>query len=333
MIRRFLAAFTLIASLSSTAAAQERVTVGTMRHVDNGALFLAAAQGFFKDEGLELDMTAYASDADVAAAVAGGGADFGLAAFTTAAFNYAGRGLMKAIAAQVREKRDYEGNEILVSNAAYARGQRKPEHLSGLSAAITQVGSVQHYQFAQIARVKKFNPSTITLKPQGSLAAIVNALSNGQVDAAILPGNYARGLLTSNQAKLVAWYSDIDEQQLGGLFAATKVIQERRATVEKFVRAYRRGAAEYYNSLMRHDRYGKRISNAKAREAATAIARYVYPGRAGSGGRVESDAYFMDAHARLDPADITRQIEWYRTQGVIDKTIEARNVMDLSFNK
>ncbi|MCF8477923.1 MAG: ABC transporter substrate-binding protein [Pseudolabrys sp.] len=305
--------------------------MGTMRHIDNGALFLAAARGYFKAEGLDLDMTAYASNSDVAQSVAAGGVDFGLAAFTTTAFNYAGRGLIKAIAGQVREKSDYEGNQILVSNAVYSRGLRKPENLKGLSAAIDQVGSLFHYQLAQVARVKGFDPASITLKPQGSLKAIVIALSEGKVDAAILPGIYARALLTGNQAKLAAWYSEIDEQQLGALFASAKVIETRRATVEKFLRAYRKGAADYYQALMRHDRYGKRISNAQTREAASAIARYVYPGRKGSGGKVEAEAYFMDPTAPLDSADIARQVEWYKAKGLVDKDIDARAVMDLSF--
>ncbi len=33
--------------------------VGTQRLADNGALFLAAAEGYFKAEGIDLGMTAY----------------------------------------------------------------------------------------------------------------------------------------------------------------------------------------------------------------------------------------------------------------------------------
>ena len=132
---RAAAIIAVMASLTVPASAQERVTVGTMRLTANGALFLAAAQGYFKAEGLDLAMTAYASDQAVAEALAGGATDFGLAGFSAAAFNFTGRGAIKAIAAQVREKRDYEGNEIVASNAAYMRGLRKPEDLANKSVA------------------------------------------------------------------------------------------------------------------------------------------------------------------------------------------------------
>jgi NitT/TauT family transport system substrate-binding protein len=332
MIRRSLVAFSIIVSLLSSAAAQQHVTVGTMRDVRNGALFLAADRGYFKAEGLDVEMIAYKSDSEVAQALAGGGADFALAGFSTDAFKYAGQGLIKAIAVQVREKKDYEGNQIVVSNAVYSRGLRKPEQLVGISAGIGQIGSIYHYLFAQIARVKGFDPNKITLKPQASVAAIADAVSAGKVDAAILPSNYARGLLTSNQAKLIAWFSDVDEPQLGALFVSSKLLKARRATVEKFLRAYRKGAAVYNVTLMRHDKYGKRVSNTRSHEAASEIARYVYPLRAGGSAIVEGDAYFLDPKAQIDMADLTRQVEWYKAQGLIDKKMDAREMVDLKID-
>lgn len=48
----------LIASTVASAAAQERVTVGTRRAMADGALFLAATRGAFKAEGLDIAMRA-----------------------------------------------------------------------------------------------------------------------------------------------------------------------------------------------------------------------------------------------------------------------------------
>ena len=136
MILRLFASLPLIAALLSPVSAQERVTVGTQRTVSSGALFLAATQGYFKAEGLDLEMTAYPTAANVAEALAGGATDFGVAEFTGAAFNLAGKGAIKVIAAQVREKRDYDGNEIVASNVGYAKGIRKAEDIAGKSFAV-----------------------------------------------------------------------------------------------------------------------------------------------------------------------------------------------------
>ena len=122
MIRLKVAACILVIGLALPAAAQDRVVIGTQRLTDNGALFLAAAEGYFRAEGIELGMTAYEFDQAVVETLAAGTTDFGLAGFTPAAFNFAGKGVIKAIAAQTREKRFYEGTEIVASNVGFAKG-------------------------------------------------------------------------------------------------------------------------------------------------------------------------------------------------------------------
>ena len=91
MIRFRVALVVAVAVVAWPAAAQERVAIGTQRLTDNGALFLAAAQGYFKAEGIDLAMTAYESDQSVAETLAAGATDFGLAGFTPAAFNLPAR--------------------------------------------------------------------------------------------------------------------------------------------------------------------------------------------------------------------------------------------------
>lgn len=330
MIRCLIATIPVIAALLAPAAAQERVTVGTQRLATSGALFIAATNGYFKAEGLDVEMTAYTSPQLVVEALAGGSTDFAVAAFTGAAFNLAGKGAIKAIAAQVREKRDYEGNEIVASNAAYAKGLQKPADLADHSFAIGELGSPYHYQLGQIARFKRFDIASVLLKPGSSLDVMARQVATGEADATILPAQYARELLTANQAKLVAWLSEIDEPQVGALFASAKTLAKRE-TVEKFLRAYRKGAADYASALMRNDKYSKRVTDAKSKAAAAAIARYVYPNRADGAATVEASVYYMDPQAKLDSGDLERQVEWYKAQGLIDSTVNVRSVMDLSF--
>jgi NitT/TauT family transport system substrate-binding protein len=333
MIRRALACFALAAAFAFPAAAQERMTIGTMRQIANGALFLADARGYFKAEGIEVDMIAYASDSDVAEAVASNAVDLGLAAFSPTAFNFMGRGYMKAIAGQAREKRDYEGNVLVTSTVAFAAGLRSFEALAGRAVAIDKLGSPLHYEVAQIARAKHMTPTSITVKPLQNADAMARAIGTAQVDAALLSSQYARELLTANQARFIGWYSEIAEHQLGALFASSKAIETKRATIEKFMRAYLQGVAEYW-ALLKLDR-GKRVSTPKSRDIATVIARYVYPGKrlGAAATTVESNVLYMDPQAKLDPAEVARQVEWYKAQGFVDASVDPKSVVDASFLK
>ena len=332
MIRRALAAITVIASLVSTAAAQERVKVGTQRLIESGPLFLADARGYFKAEGLEVAMAAYAAPQLVVEGLAGGATDLALTEFTATAFNLAAQGKIKAIAAQAREKRDYEGHEIVASIPASERGMRKPENLANTVVGVTQMGTPSHYQFGQIARHKGFDFAGLTVKQMQTLDGLVHAVRTGAVDAAIVPAIYARELLVSNQARLIGWYSDLDEQQLGALFASAAMLKARRPVVEKFVRAYRRGIADYA-AMLRLDRYKKRVSDDKSQAVAATIARYVYPGRAPAAAvpTVEVGALYIEPQAALDTADLGRQIDWYNPQGLVGSGVDAGKIIDSSF--
>src|SRR5262245_4280456 len=137
---RALAPFLVVASLVSPATAQERVVIGTQRLANNGGLFLAAAAGYFTAEGIDLAMTPYKNDRCVAEPLASGATDVALTGFTPAAFDFAGKGAIKAIAARTREKRYYEGTELVVSNIGFSKGLRKYEDIAGKTVAIDALG-------------------------------------------------------------------------------------------------------------------------------------------------------------------------------------------------
>jgi NitT/TauT family transport system substrate-binding protein len=146
MIRLRVAACIVLAGIAVPAAAQDRVAIGTQRLTDNGALFLAAAEGYFRAEGIDLGMTAYDSDKAVVESLAAGTTDFALAGFTPAAFNFAGKGAIKAIAAQAREKRFYENTDVVASNVGFAKGLQKFEDLANKTVAVDGRSLTPFYQ-------------------------------------------------------------------------------------------------------------------------------------------------------------------------------------------
>ncbi|HEX5509096.1 MAG TPA: ABC transporter substrate-binding protein [Pseudolabrys sp.] len=335
MIRHALATITLLVCFAFPATAQEHVRVGTIRQPSNGALFLADSRGYFRAEGLDVEMKAFSSPVAVVEAVAGGTVDFGLADFSAEAFNLAAAGAIKAVAAQAREKRTIEGNDLIASVGAYEGGVRKPENLRGRSVAITNLGSVYHYQAALAARAGGFDLAAVKIKPLQTYEAVAQAVADGRVDAAILPVQYARQLMMAGLGRLMTWCSEFDEQQLGALFVATKMAGSRHAAADKFVHAYLRGAADYAAALARYDRFQKPVSDVKSHAAAAIIARYVYPGISlrGAAAAVELGALYMDPQARLDVADIDRQLSWFKSQKLVKSSVDAQSIVDLSFSE
>lgn len=333
---RLLSALSIAAGLAlgaAPAAAQDKVAVGALRFVSNGPLFMALEQGFFKAEGLDVDIRFFDAAQPIAVAVVSGDVDLGATAFTAGLFNLAGKGALKVIAAQAKEQKGYEGNNVLASNAAWEKGLRRLEDLPGRSLGITQVGSSFHYQIGQIARLKAFDMKQVDLRPLQSLGNMSAALKGGQVDAVIIAPHIARTLLGAGDARLIGLYSELDEYQFGGLFASPKAIAGRRPVVQKFVRAYQKGAAAFSDALLRRDGSGKRISDARSKQAAAIVARYVAPGQdpQKAADTVEASTFYVDPQARLDIGDIHRQVAWFKAQGMIDAGVDPAAFIDLGF--
>lgn len=314
---------------------REKLKLGSLRFVSSGAVFIALERGYFRDEGLEIVITFFDAAQPVAVATASGDLDLGVTAFTGGFFNLAGKGALKIIAAQAKEAKGYEGNVVLVSNAAWDKGFHDVSQFAGHSIGITQIGSSFHYQIGQIAAAKNIDLKSITIRPLQSLLAMAAALKTGQVDSIIIAPHLARAMIENGDAKLIARYSDIDEYQFGGLFTTPKAITARRPMLEKFVRAYQKGAQDYFDALLRRDGEGRRVFDEKAAETAALIAKYVYPSEpaAKAATLVEASAFYVDPQAKLDVADILKQIAWYKEHGLVAAEVDGRATLDLSFVK
>jgi NitT/TauT family transport system substrate-binding protein len=162
---------------------------------------------------------------------------------------------------------------------------------------------------------------------------ILHALANEQVQAAILPAPYAHELMIASQVKLIGWYSEAGSQQLGALFASAKTLNTRRAVADKFVRVYRRGAADHAG-MLQLDRSGKRMFTIGTREIATIIALYAYPGRplGRAAASIEATALPVNPSAELDADELARQVEWYRAQKLIQTAASGKDMLDTGIN-
>ena len=330
--RRALAAAALVA-LATPALAADKVSVGALRFVSSGPLFLAVERGYFAEQGIEPELKFFEAAQPIALAVVSGDVDYGLTAFTGGFFNMAGKGAVKIIAAQAKEAKGFEGNAILASNAAFEKGLKEPKDLAGKVLGITQVGSSFHYQAGQIARVAGFDLKSLDMRPLQSLPNMVAALKGAQVDAIIIAPHLAKPLVAAGEAKLIGWYSDLDEYQFGGLFTATKTATGKRELTQRFVKAYQKGLADYAAAFLKKDASGKRVFDETSDKAAAQITKYVYPSDAPEVGakKTMGAAFYVDAQGRLDVADIVKQIDWMKGQGLVDAAVDPKSAMDLSF--
>lgn len=311
------AALTLLAAPATA----EKTSLSVLKLASSGPVFLAQDLGHFAAEGLEVEFKFFAAAQPVAVAVVSGDAEFGVTGLTAGFYNLAGKGALKIIAGQSREQPGYKLSAYMVSNQAFAAGVRSPADFAGRSFAMTQVGSTFHYMIGLLAEKKGFDLSKNRLLALQSIPNMVSALQGGQADTAILPSTVAVPMMDRGDAKIVGWAGDETPWQLGALFTSPKMIDSKKATVERFVRAYKKGVAAYDLAFQ------KKGDQAATDKALDILAKYTEQQK----GAIAAGLPYIEPEARFSAKDIAKQVAYWQTQGQADKAIEAKDIVVTTF--
>lgn len=305
----------------------ETLRVGVLRLASSGPVFIALDKGYFARAGMAVELTYLDAAQPVAVAVLAGDIDIGVTGLTAGFFNLAGTGALKIIAAQSREEPGYPNEAYLVANPAYDAGLTTLRGLPGRAVAITQFGSTFHYSLGLLAEKLGFPLAGLRLVALQSMQNAAAALKGGQVDAAVLPATIALPLVESGSAHLLGWVGDETPWQLGAVFTQARTVSQRRPALAAFITAYRHGTRDYYDAFLVKTADGKPQAGANAAELLAIIAKYAGQ----SPDQIRQSIPYVDPDGRLLVRDIYRQVGWNQGQGLVNKGVEARAILDLTF--
>jgi NitT/TauT family transport system substrate-binding protein len=320
---------TALAGLAPAGALAQGKTVrlGVLRLASAGPVFIAVEKGHFKDEGLTVELKFFDAAQPIAVAVTSGDVDLGVTAFTGGLFNLAGKGQMKIIAAQSREEPGYPLIAYLASKQAHEAGLKTLADLRGKTIGITQIGSSFHYSMALLAKKLGFPLSEVRLQPLQSLSNVSSALVGGSVQAALLPATVSQPLVDRGEAVRLGFVGDETPWQLGALFVATRYLAAERDAVARFVRAYQKGCRDYHDVLLKKGPDGKLQHGPEAQELLAAISKHVNQ----PVDVVARSLAFVERDGRLLLNSVADQIEFYQSQGMVDKGFTVKDIVDTSF--
>jgi NitT/TauT family transport system substrate-binding protein len=303
-------------------AAAETVKIGMVKGVICGPVYIAQEKGYFAAQGLTVDIVYFDAAQPIAVASASGDIDFGAVGLTGGLYNLGGQGSLRIISGLFSEAPKFPLIAYLASNRAYAGGLKSLADLSGHSVGVTQIGSALHYALGLAAEKYAVDLKNLRVVPLQANANIASAIVGGQVDAALLNAFYSMPILDRGEVKLLGWVGDETPWQMGAVFTATKSANERHDTIERFLRAFRMGAREYYDAFTGPDKSRKDGPSAPA--VAALIAKYLGQ----SVDQVEASVAYVDPELRLDVKDILHQIAWYRSQGMVKGPVDGEELID-----
>lgn len=317
------ASLALLAPLGAGAAEKIKIGIGPVTGV--GPVFLAQDRGYFTAEKLDADAISFDAAQQVAQGVVAGDLDFGTTAATAAAYNLAAKGGLKIIAGQGREAPSFHGAAFLASNQAWNAGLKSLKDMEHHSIGIVQVGGPIHYEFELAVAKYHLDDKTMRVVPLQTLSNMATAVAGGQVDVGINVNTFALKLSQSGKAHLLAWVGDETPWQNTIILVSTKTDQQKPELIKAFLNAYKKGARDYYNAFTTPD--GQRKDGPTAPEVLAILSKHLHQPVE----QLDQGISFDDPEARLDVADVMRQVAYFKKQGMLPANADGEAMLDRRF--
>lgn len=312
----------LVAALIPGRGIAETIKVGVLRVAAQGPTFIAIEKGYFAAEGLTAEPVFFDAGQPVAVAAVSGDVDFGMTGITAGLYSLGMQGGLRIIAGYLSDGPNFHSTALLVSKAAFDTGFTSFKDLAGHSIATTQMGSTFHYQVGLLADKFGFPISSVRVIAMQSVPNAVTAVIGGQADSVLAQPSYALPAVERGDAKLVGWIGDVVKFQTGLVFTATKTANDQQAKVERFLRAYKKGVADYHDAFTGSD--GARADQPTAPAILAIVAKYL--GQPTS--LVAQGVAYIDRDARVDTADVLHQIAWFKAQNMVKGTTDGAELID-----
>jgi NitT/TauT family transport system substrate-binding protein len=301
------------------------VRVGILGIVSDAPFFIADKKGYFKDEGIEVAFSTFASSGNMVVPMNSDQLDAGGGAPTAGIYNGYARGItVKIVADKGTDARGYGFDALLVRSDLVTSGKFKtPADLRGLNVASNQPGSPSGACLFELLRTHGLGFSDVHVQNL-DYPDHVAALGNGKVDASITAEPFATRAVMDGSARRVlgddAWYPD---QQLS-VVNYSDAFSKRTDDATRFMRAVIRASRFYFDALSGGHLAGPNAGEVIAILTETtnlkdpAIYRRIYPSS-------------LNPDGKLNLASMRKDLAYFKNQGLVTGTIRVEDVVDESF--
>lgn len=316
-------------TLAAPAIAQGRkITVGALRFTSHSASFIGVERGYFADAGLDVELRFFEAAQPMAVAIASGDVDYAVTAISGGLISLAHKGAIKVIGGALSEEPGIDGQKILASDAAFLAGLTSPKMLDGKSFGMTTAGSSFHYMGSKVAAAEG---ATMTFKPLQKVGAVIGALKSGQIDAWSIVPHIAKPLAGSGAVHIIGNISDyLPDYQVTTVFTSAKNASGEGDMTRAFLGGFSKGIDDY-NSAMIDKAGGDDGVNAMVE----LIHKYVYTDRPidKAAPSIINGTMRLNAGAALNVASVSDQLEWFKSEGLVDAGVTMETLVDTSYVK
>jgi NitT/TauT family transport system substrate-binding protein len=302
-----------------------RIRVGASPVVSTSGIFLAYEKGYFKEQGLDVEITIFKeSGAPMTVPLATGGLDVGGGNISAGLWNAINQGQgIKLVADKGHIEKGMSYIGLVVRKDHVDSGRYKTyKDLKGFKMAVTAYGVSQQIAADKFLRVGDLQRKDISFEKMPYVQMNI-ALEKKELDATIQLEPYLTKAVQDGIAVKVAdVYEVYPDQQSAAIFYSSRFIREHRDLAEKFMVAYLKGVREYDNAFIRGIDKAKTIALLK---------KYI---------EIESGSIWdnmipvgLNPNGFLNKRSLTEDAAWYKKYGFIEQVPDIDKAVDESFVK
>ncbi len=303
------------------------VRVGIARTMSDAGYYIADAKGFFRDEGIAVELLPFNSAAQMIAPLGTGELDVGGGTVAAGLYNAAARGIgVKIVAAQSSMRPGYGYSSLMVRKDLVDSGQYKTiADLKGRKVAVGAPGTGTASALNEALKSGGLRYGDVEVVYLGFPEHLA-AYRNKAIDASISNEPTLTAAIEQGVAvRVVGNDVTYPDQQTTTVFYSDNFIHNRRALAEGFMRAYLRGIRTYTDALK-----DGHLAGANSDEIITILTKYTTIKDPVLYRRIIPMA--VDPNGTVNVASLSKDLAFFRELGLIEnKDITVERVMDGSF--
>jgi NitT/TauT family transport system substrate-binding protein len=311
----------LVLSPSMARGQVETVKLGDLAAISNAAIYIAIEKGFFKEQGVNTEISNFDSAAKMVPALVAGELEVSVGSASAGLFNAVAQQAPFRIVADKGQTREGYGFSLLaVRKDLVDSGQVKAfKDLKGKKIAILAKGNIQHYLVGKMAEEVGLTINDVELNFL-SAPNQVTAFETKAIDAAYAVEPWVarfteRGVAvrfrTPDQVK------GLGPVQVGVIIYSGKFINERRPVAQRWMNAYLKAAELFHKNGTKDPEIAailEKYTKVPAKVIQTAIPPY------------------QDPNGRVLRENLADQAQWFASNGMQQK-VSIDSALDLSFLK
>ena len=302
------------------------IKVGSSPVVSSAGIYLAQERGYFKEQGLEVEITDFNnSSASMTALLSKGELDVGAGNLVSAHFNAINQGQkFKLVADKGHLEKGKDYIALLVRADHIASGRYKsPKDLKGFKMGLTSLDGVSQQIVAEKILVKNGLKAEDVEFVKLSYAEMNNALKAKLIDATIQIEPFLTRAVLEGFAQNVMPATEVHpRQQSAALLYSQNFIEKDPALATKFMVAYLKGIRDYNQAFVKGLDKEKVIVDLKKTL------------------KIEDDNVWnkmqiigLDNDGKLDETSLKEDMEWYLGKKYITAIPAISDLVDSQFAK